>query len=240
MYYIIYKITNLSNKKIYIGAHRTTDLEDSYMSSSKLVKSAIRKYGLENFRKEILFVFSTPEEMFAKEKELVNEEFIARTDTYNITCGGLGSWGHWHGTERHREEAKRGGITAIKNLHEYLKNNPEKRHSPPNWTGRRHKPDTIAKMQNAKKGRGHGQHNSQFGTVWCVNISDENYVNRKKFKKDSIPEGWISVAEHRDNRKNKNNPAYGRSWFNDGKQNYYLKRDDPKIQSLGLEKKRIL
>jgi hypothetical protein len=55
MYYLIYKITNLINNKIYIGKHITKDKNDDYMGSGKLITRAIEKYGLENFKKEIIF-----------------------------------------------------------------------------------------------------------------------------------------------------------------------------------------
>lgn len=57
MHYLIYKVTNNINGKIYIGCHKTEDIEDSYMGSGKYLKRAIEKNGLENFTKEILYDF---------------------------------------------------------------------------------------------------------------------------------------------------------------------------------------
>ena len=92
--YTIYKITNTINNRIYIGKHETTDVNDEYMGSGKLLKRAQDKHGIENFRKEILYVFDTEEEMNAKEAELVTEEFCQREDTYNICVGGKGGFSY--------------------------------------------------------------------------------------------------------------------------------------------------
>ena len=86
--YTIYKITNITNGKIYIGSHITTNLDDGYMGSGSNIKLDIKKYGLANFKKDILFVFENKEDMINKEIEIVNEEFIEREDTYNIIKGG--------------------------------------------------------------------------------------------------------------------------------------------------------
>lgn len=92
MFYIVYKITNLINNKIYIGSHKTNDLNDNYMGSGKLIKQAVEKYGFNNFKKEILFIYNNPKQMYLKEAEIVDEEFLKRTDVYNLVPGGHGGW----------------------------------------------------------------------------------------------------------------------------------------------------
>jgi hypothetical protein len=91
MYYTIYRITNKLNGRIYIGKHQTTDLDDNYMGSGKVLRRALCRYGKENFNKEILHVFDTEAEMNAKEEELVTEEFC-RGHTYNLKPGGRGGF----------------------------------------------------------------------------------------------------------------------------------------------------
>lgn len=92
MQYYIYQITNLINKKIYIGCHKTNNWDDGYMGSSKFLLNDIAIFGINSFKKEILYVFKSEKKMFEKEAELVNESFILRDDTYNICVGGHGGW----------------------------------------------------------------------------------------------------------------------------------------------------
>jgi len=90
MYYTIYKTANLINNKIYIGLHQTTNPYDSYLGSGKLLKKAVKKYGRENFKKEVLHIFTTRQDMINMEIQLVDKDFINRVDTYNLNEGGLG------------------------------------------------------------------------------------------------------------------------------------------------------
>jgi len=62
MYYI-YKTTNRVNNKIYVGIHKSNDIE-----------------------------YECEFDAYKKEAEIVDEIFIARLDTYNINVGGHGSW----------------------------------------------------------------------------------------------------------------------------------------------------
>lgn len=88
MYYIIYKITNKINNKYYIGKHKTDNINDSYMGSGVYLKRAMKKYGKDNFIKEILFIFDNEISMNEKEKELV----LIGEDTYNLCAGGKGGF----------------------------------------------------------------------------------------------------------------------------------------------------
>ena len=110
-YYYLYKITNLLTNKIYIGAHATSNLDDSYLGSGKILKADIKKLGKNNFKKEILEFFDNDNEMFAREAEIVDEAFVARTDTYNLTPGGEGGYkGH---TEIGRKRISEAAVNKV-------------------------------------------------------------------------------------------------------------------------------
>ena len=85
----IYKTTNLVNGKIYIGQHCGTN--PAYLGSGKLLKAAIKKYGQENFKREILEYCDNVDHM--NEREII---WIARYDSinpligYNLARGGGG------------------------------------------------------------------------------------------------------------------------------------------------------
>lgn len=87
-YHYFYKITNLLNEYFYYGVHNTNDLEDGYMGSGKRLRKAYKKYGIENFKKEIIKYFNTAKEAFEYEKQVVNEDLIHNPNCYNIQGGG--------------------------------------------------------------------------------------------------------------------------------------------------------
>ena len=91
MHYLLYRTTNTINNKIYIGIHQTENITDGYLGSGKLLLRAIKKYGKDVFKKEILEYFNSEQEMVLKEVEVVSEEFCLRKDTYNVMPGG--KWG---------------------------------------------------------------------------------------------------------------------------------------------------
>lgn len=88
MYYYIYKITNINTKKIYIGSHQTTNLNDGYFGSGIYLKRAIAKHGIDYFQKEILEFCNTKEDMHKKETELLQQ--LVNIDAYNLKYCALG------------------------------------------------------------------------------------------------------------------------------------------------------
>ena len=89
--YCIYKITNLINGKTYIGQHKYKDLNDKYMGSGVHLKRAQKKYGIENFKKDIL-VFGIVKKSFIDllEKEYIKFYRSIGKAEYNVADGGEG------------------------------------------------------------------------------------------------------------------------------------------------------
>lgn len=145
MKYTVYKTTNLINNKIYIGCHATENANDDYLGSGKLIQAAIKKHGKENFLKEVLFEFDNREEMLAKEKELVNEQFVTSTETYNLKIGGEGGWDHINSapmSNDHRSSIRTGVIS-------YYQKNPginNGRAPSSGFTGKRHSLESKKKI----------------------------------------------------------------------------------------------
>ena len=71
----IYKTTNLINGKIYIGKSIRTDQysKENYMGSGTYIQMAFKKYGKENFKKEILEYADNKEHLSNLESEYIRE-----------------------------------------------------------------------------------------------------------------------------------------------------------------------
>jgi hypothetical protein len=76
---------------MYIGKHSTYNLEDGYLGSGKTLIKAIHKYGKQNFKRQILHYCLDETHAYEMESFIVDELFINRIDTYNISVGGIGT-----------------------------------------------------------------------------------------------------------------------------------------------------
>lgn len=88
MKYFVYKTTNTINNKNYLGIHQTENEGDGYLGSGVALKRAVKKYGKENFTREILSYHKSFDELLEVESELVNEEWVTNRNNYNMKTGG--------------------------------------------------------------------------------------------------------------------------------------------------------
>lgn len=93
MYGYIYLIINKVNGKTYVGQHKSNDFNDDYMGSGKLIKYAIKKYGIENFEKFKIQSCWSKEEMNKQEVFWIAEYRSRGKAEYNIANGGGGTSG---------------------------------------------------------------------------------------------------------------------------------------------------
>lgn len=89
-----YLIIDNINQKWYYGVRyargcRTTDMLSTYFTSSKFVKAAIQKYGIENFSYTIRRVFDNINAALEWEQKVLRRmRVVGRADCYNLAIGG--------------------------------------------------------------------------------------------------------------------------------------------------------
>lgn len=210
MFYLIYKISHLETGKFYIGAHKTSNIDDGYMGSGLYITRAIAKYGISAFTKEILHILSSEEDMWKKEADLVNEDFLLTANTYNIKLGGNGGFTSTeskkgrqrtnqvlqekYGDDWRSVIGKKGHLASINIRQHNFQNDSDYRDK---CLQGLKKGNIAANSEEAKQKRketmkqsGHqqGEKNSQFGSRWIHN--PVTLENKKIRKDDIIPEGW--------------------------------------------------
>lgn len=210
MNYLIYKITNQVNGKVYIGAHQTQNINDNYMGSGIAIKRAIKKYGVENFNKEILANCDSLTDMYQYERSLVTEEFVNDSQTYNIRIGGLGGFDHINKDQSDARISQRNSylekaISQVVYLMEHDREWKDKfcasvstglykrfETEVGTFTNKHHTPKTKKLMSESKKITSKGERNSQFGTCWVYSL---NLEQNKKILKNELSiyetQGWV-------------------------------------------------
>lgn len=189
--FILYQTTNLLNGKIYIGIHQTNNLKDGYMGSGTLLKKAIKKYGKENFHFEVLAKVDSIEKLINLEREVVNEEFIKRRDTYNMELGGRGGkvW-----TDEMKKQMSESIKKTFENGRIPSKNTSRK------WTDEEKKEKRMKML---------GKNNPMYGKDVKYHMTPE--ANQKRLEKISkANKGKNRTNEH---KKNYSNAASKRIWL---------------------------
>jgi len=207
MFYYVYKIINNQNGKFYIGAHKTENLKDGYFGSGVALKKAIKKYGKENFTKEILKFCESEFEMYDLEKELV----IISETSYNMTLGGVGGFSHIdnygdNNSMRRSEQTRKKVSEAIK----VIRNDPEKKLHYDDISR-----ENLKKAVEKNTGRKKPGH-SKFMKEWAKS----NWVDNKEKMRDSLssyfevvcPEGNVYKTNRLEEFCQLRNLAYTTLW----------------------------
>lgn len=109
-YGFIYITTNTVNGKKYIGqtSFKRGDTRNSnYLGSGKYLKEALRKHGIENFTREVIFIAQSFEDLNWAEKHFIQQhDAVNSRNYYNVSPGGrasLGFTGKKHTQERNQK-----------------------------------------------------------------------------------------------------------------------------------------
>lgn len=220
MTHFIYLTTNLATNEKYIGKH-CGDINDNYLGSGKILQRAIKKYGKENFKREILYISKNAQENNEKEKEFI-KAFNAVEDKkfYNISEGGDGGdifhllpveqqeelrekarkrttginnprYGV-HLSEETKEKIRRNRNTEYMQTEEYKRTMSKATLGEKNGMyGKHHTEEAKQKMSEAKKGKKLGKENGNAKGI-CA-YKDENYQELVQ-RFDTIQEALIAVG----------------------------------------------
>jgi hypothetical protein len=182
--------------------HKTSNLQDGYLGSGKILKRSLNKHGKENHTFEILEYLDDLESLIKKEREIVNETLLSDKMCMNLKIGGMGGFAG----EENRIKAQAAGGRAMSAkakeafinkllIDEKFKEKISSIHSVAHagekngFYGKTHTDEHREKMRNVMK-KHKGENNSQYGTCWIT----KDFEN-KKIKKDELQiwldKGWI-------------------------------------------------
>ncbi len=210
MFFTVYLTTNIINSKFYIGVHKTKNPNDSYFGSGKILKASIQKYGKENFKKEILFCFSECKDAYLKEAELIHNA-SSNPLCMNISKGGKGGWS-WDKNKKQIGVKDQNG----KNFRIYT-DDPRflSGELKPQATGFKHSEQAKHNMSLSRKGK---------------KLSESQKQKHRQFRHTD------EMKKHLSDVKIGNKSLTGRSWYNDGQNNFCLFADDDNIKFLNKGK----
>lgn len=125
----IYETTNLVNNKKYIGKciFKRQNNWKSYLGSGKYLKRAIRKYGPEKLKREILFLALDEDELNQLEEDIIEIcDAVNSNDYYNLKKTSIGGDVFTDNPEKERIRKLRVKQMSGKGNHQYGKPKKEK------------------------------------------------------------------------------------------------------------------
>jgi len=189
--YKIYLITNIENKKQYVGITKFS-LEERFSQHIKrgfLLTEAIQKYGEQKFSINLIEEVESAERAYELEQYYIKQYNTKVPNGYNLTDGGDGIFG-WEVSEEYRQECSE----RVKQLHKDKK---------VGMYGKKHSEETKKKMSAASKGNTHclGRMLSQ---------ETKQKIREKHLGKVLSEETKKKISENHYDISGKNNPMYGK------------------------------
>jgi len=154
----VYLITNKINGRKYVGSSRKSQIDENYYGSGKVIKDALKKYGKENFQRDILWEGKGNardiETYFLKKINAANNPLY-----YNLTNDARGN-------NLHKEETK-------KTVSEKL-------------TGRKFSKERCEKISKSKKGSTTSKKGKSDGPKPKVSEAHKGRISPNKGKGKSV------------------------------------------------------
>lgn len=220
---VIYKTTNLVNNKIYIGKDKKNN--PKYLGSGILLNNSIKKYGRNNFKKEIIQeCFSLDELNESETLWILKLESYKREIGYNIALGG------------------EGGDTISNNPKKY---EIGKRHSeklkgkPSGMKGKNHSQETKEKLHLTSSGENNGMferhHTEETKEILRIKHTGKHLSEETKHKISESNIGKEGPWKGKKNEKHSewmknNNPFKGKTHTNETKEKIGVKNSKPKSE----------
>lgn len=190
---IIYLTTNKINGRKYIGVD--TKNNKYYFGSGTAIKLAIKKYGTENFTKEIIESSDDKQYLFEREKYWINYYDAVNSHAfYNMSTGGKGGnmLINEKSIQKHKEGSEKGLNKVIENrkgkTYEEIygdKANEEKEKRKLTGIGKKYSEDRIKKSALSRKGL----------IPWNKGLTKESDIRVKKNSENAKRHKYLKIYE---------------------------------------------
>ncbi len=191
--YKVYLITNIENKKQYVGITKFS-LEERFSQHIKrgfILTEAIQKYGQQKFSIELVEEVESAERAYELEQYYIKQYDTKVPNGYNLTDGGDGIFG-WEASEEYRQECSE----RVKQLHKEKK---------VGMYGKTHSEETKKKMSAASKGK---------EKPWLIGrkITEETREKLRQINTGRIlsEETRKKISDNHHDISGKNNPMFGK------------------------------
>lgn len=200
MYGYVYQTINLINGKKYIGKHKSNVFDESYKGSGVYLSRAIKKYGWENFKCELIQCCDSKEQLNNAEVYYIQKyDAVKDNNYYNVATGGEGG-DTFSGMPEHLSTIRRRKISAAlsgrKKSEEHIQNIKNSLHKNGSHVGKKN--SMYGVDRSGEKAPNYGRHYYNNGTEEYL-LYEEVYESEYKhrgFIKGRLQ--WKLDALHKD------------------------------------------